>query len=850
MSFKTIAVSARYHYLIVKVVANRLKYLLWCGVFAMAWLSALPVIAHADLVVNEIMANEPGSETALEWIELFNSGSDTVILADYILIEGGDTSRFAAGVYVPAGGFVVLARKPTAAVGAASFEATWGDGSGIWGDTPEEGYPVISVKMSLRNAADTVTIVRLLDGYQETVSWSTSPPDGITLERINPNKPPSADNFGLCRDVAGSTPGRVNSLIPPDNNLTLIAAGSGVTAPPDTLQPIELTLQVANKGLAVSSSSIVEVFFDRDFSHNLSDGDLVDSIPLPLLLPDSTTVLHREYPEPCGRKHLIVRLPDDADSTDNSLEFTFGFGSHFRELVITEFVPNPDDRLDCEWLELKSVANYPVSAKGFAIGDTSKRYLIKDDVSVSTGQRLIVCEDTSAFRRYYGITDCPVVAPTGWRRLGNAGGVMIIESDLHSTSDSVKYGGSPTEGHSWERDEDSTSGAFSALFYQSTDSNGATPCRVNSPRALPPQNDIGFAGAITAQVAHDQDSARFSAFIKNLGYLTSLSSELRWYEDADFDSLADESELLDAVLIPPLTAGDSLVVEWSHAFSLGCHVVFAILANDENLTNNVSRIAFSVGPLTREVIITEFLANPSGSLETEWVEIRNISRRTIDLADWSIGDSLHQYTVAQHAAVAPDQYAVLAQDSTAYAAFYGDDCIAIEPANWASLNNSGDGIYLRDCFGVMSDSVSYSLTGEDNHSTELNELQTSARSWYVSTSPSGSTPCARNSVSSELSESIDVAVRNRVFAPRQGEKLCYHVSCPPGTVFVIEVFDLAGRRHCTVASSVALSSGDFCYDGLSDSYGTLPPGAYILSVEVDGGNTFSRRIGFAVADGR
>jgi hypothetical protein len=160
-------------------------------------------------------------------------------------------------------------------------------------------------------------------------------------------------------------------------------------------------------------------------------------------------------------------------------------------------------------------------------------------------------------------------------------------------------------------------------------------------------------------------------------------------------------------------------------------------------------------------------------------------------------------------------------------------------------------VVLRDDYEVISDSLTFKEIGDGNHSIELNEKQTSTtRSCYISTSASGSTPCAANSVSSEFTEEINVTLANRVFSSRSGEQLCYRVNCPPATVFVIEVFDLAGRKHWTIANSIPMSTGDYFYDGQSEQYGTLPPGAYILKIEAEDGRIFSRKIGFAVADAK
>jgi hypothetical protein len=485
--------------------------------------------------------------------------------------------------------------------------------------------------------------------------------------------------------------------------------------------------------------------------------------------------------------------------------------------------------------------------KGFAIGDTARRYTISTDVSVPPAGRAILCEDSSAFVNFYGNSDCPVVYPGGWSRLDNLGDFVIIENDLGALSDSLRYVGSPVEGFSWERDEDSTGGAFATQFYQSTDTSGASPCRPNSARKLPPQNDLGIpTGGFSVTASSDLTPVEFRVTIWNYGYLTSAVSALDLYDDLDFDSLAEDAELIEQSAFAAIAARDSLTLTMHHQFARGQHSAICMLPLDENAVNNSSYLAFSVGPLTREIIITEFLANPGESLETEWVEAKNVSGRTINLHGWMFGDSLHQYTVDCSETVTPGQYFVMAQDTTAFRQFYGDGCVVIGPSNWSNLNNGGDAIILRDNNNVVADSLTFSEVGDGNHSVELSESG-DERNWYISTASSGATPCAANSVSGVTVDQIEVSLRNRVFAPRLGEQLGYRISCPPATAFTIEVFDLAGRKQYSIAQSLSLSTGDYLYAGQSDHYGTLPPGAYILKIESENGKSYSRKIGFAVA---
>jgi hypothetical protein len=417
-------------------------------------------------------------------------------------------------------------------------------------------------------------------------------------------------------------------------------------------------------------------------------------------------------------------------------------------------------------------------------------------------------------------------------------------------SDSLTYQELGDNNQSTELNEQDT---LSGRRWSVCDSvTGSTPCRENSIHPLLPRNDLCLAeGSIVVESDVDSSSVALAITIRNCGSLTSSASEFRLYHDLDLDSAAEDTELIEQRAINAIAVGDSLVLRISHQFARGYHAVIGILGADDNVANNTSHATFSVGPLTGELLITEFLANPETTLETEWVETKNVSSRIINLLGWTIGDSLHQHTIEQDVQVSPGQYVVLAQDSMAFGSFYGSGCLAVQPGSWASLNNTGDVMILRDTRGVISDSLTFIRVGDGNHSIELNEKQTgSTRSWYVSTSASGSTPCGANSVTSEFTQEINVTLLNRVFSPRSGERLCYHVSCPPATVFVIEVFDLAGRKHWTIANSVPMSTGDYFYDGQSEQYGTLPPGAYILRFEVEDGRTFSRKIGFAVADAK
>jgi hypothetical protein len=161
-----------------------------------------------NVVINEVLANEPGASTKLEWVELYNADSTEHDLEGWFFICKDDTTFFPDGTTISANGFLILARQlifdPPDSI---SFEGWWGDGSGIWGDSPQESFPAIEAKISLTNSGGSIILVDPNYNIQ-TFTWDQDCGDGVSLERIS-----SEDDIWLCCVSSGqSTPGRKNSV--------------------------------------------------------------------------------------------------------------------------------------------------------------------------------------------------------------------------------------------------------------------------------------------------------------------------------------------------------------------------------------------------------------------------------------------------------------------------------------------------------------------------------------------------------------------------------------------------------------------------------------------------------------
>jgi hypothetical protein len=166
------------------------------------------IFSAPKAAMNEVLANEPGSSTKLEWVELHSADSVDHDLGGWAFICKDDTTWFSAGTVIPAEGFLILARTllsdPPDSI---SLEGWWGDRSGTWGDSPEESFPAVEVKMSLTNSGGTICLLDLEDNVQ-TFTWDQDCGDGVSMERVSAD----LDDWLCCMDSGGSTPGRKNSV--------------------------------------------------------------------------------------------------------------------------------------------------------------------------------------------------------------------------------------------------------------------------------------------------------------------------------------------------------------------------------------------------------------------------------------------------------------------------------------------------------------------------------------------------------------------------------------------------------------------------------------------------------------
>ncbi|MFD2531622.1 lamin tail domain-containing protein [Gracilimonas halophila] len=115
-----------------------------------------------------------------------------------------------------------------------------------------------------------------------------------------------------------------------------------------------------------------------------------------------------------------------------------------------------------------------------------------------------------------------------------------------------------------------------------------------------------------------------------------------------------------------------------------------------------------------DIIINEFMKDPPTGT-AEYVELKNISDRYLNLRNWKIGDNNAFATITgSDFAILPDSFAVISADTSALSTFYGN--ANYMQASLPAFNNTGsEQVRLRDENDITQDSLEYNSDwgGED-----------------------------------------------------------------------------------------------------------------------------------------
>jgi len=147
------------------------KILLVFAVFT-TWLFIFPQKSFAQVTINEVLPNPSTDETQNEWVELFNSGSESVDVNGYVLKDASDTHELIIDGSKTGGSTIINTN---------SWLVVYRKGSSFSLNNADDEIVRLYVSSDLINPINTLSY----NGSSENMSWGRIPDGGnISLSKL------------------------------------------------------------------------------------------------------------------------------------------------------------------------------------------------------------------------------------------------------------------------------------------------------------------------------------------------------------------------------------------------------------------------------------------------------------------------------------------------------------------------------------------------------------------------------------------------------------------------------------------------------------------------------------------
>jgi hypothetical protein len=403
-------------------------------------LSVMAFSARGQMIVNEVMANTPGADSSLQWIELYNNTTGTAQLAFYGLsiFSVSDTTSVGLDGSLGPAQFLVYCTDTI------RFEQHWGDSSGVWSDSPIEDYEVRQLPFGLPIPQGGVAAYRLLT-LQSQLRWTQPGSVGVSWERTAI----TSNDIVKSQDPRGGTPGGPNSLAP-----VLIDLAIDEVEPRAVDGATNIAYAIVNRSLSQILGATLDLYyFDPQAPDSL--GSLLASDPVGEIDSGYTIILIGQYSLPGLYDSLsaIVKIFGDERPYNNRMDF-LAPGSDFPPVILSEFLANPGDGLGSEWVELKNISNNTVDLRGWRVGDSIGAVVISNqEFLVDPGEYVVLVQDSTDFLAYYSDFSARHQEPSTWRQFNNGSDSVRLIDPYGFESDAFYYTDTWENNHTWARGE-------------------------------------------------------------------------------------------------------------------------------------------------------------------------------------------------------------------------------------------------------------------------------------------------------------------------------------------------------------------------------------------------------------
>lgn len=377
-------------------------------------LFAINAFAQSDLVITEILYNQPGNDT-LEFIELYNKGNQPLNLSGYKVTSGFD--YVFPDYTLDAGSYVIVARY------ADFFEQTFGLAPLQWdsGGLSNSGEKIV-IKTPAGIIADSVE-------YDNKEPWDEEADgEGSSLVLCNVN---SNNAFGYYWTASNDIGGIFD-----DGSIIYASPGEGNSVcnePGDTYPPLvkriyapqnNIIKVVFNEPLNVSSVQTLSNYTGLNITSAIlsGSGDTVTlNVSVPLEIANLNSLNISNITDIIGNKFI-------------SQSFNFTFNNTKAPLIISEIMYNNPGTDTLEFIELYNNGPEAINIGGYYFSDGID--FVFPSIVIAPGQYIVVCANQTFFNSFFGLTNT-----YQWTSgsLNNSGERIIIRNSADVVIDQVEY---------------------------------------------------------------------------------------------------------------------------------------------------------------------------------------------------------------------------------------------------------------------------------------------------------------------------------------------------------------------------------------------------------------------------
>ncbi len=396
-----------------------------------------------SVLINEIMYAPAGDEP--EWVELLNCSGDTVNLKNWRISDNNVASKSlvtSSNLLIPPKGFCIITKE-------ASFTS-------YHLSVP---CPVIVANFSALNntTPDAVVIYDQRSISMDSVSYAPGwgGQNGKSLERIDVEEATSeVKNWGTSQDSAGSTPGKTNSIVRLDYDLSVgTCYQTRIESEGGLIPAINCTLY--NFGKNPVASYTLGFFVDVNRDGVYESDELIGSLsPMGPLYPSDSALYIYSWPSAPQGESVILAIVDfaqDQRPSNNRSSAIFRSCYSSRSVVVNEIMFDPLANQN-EWIELYSRSGETVDLKNWKFkdrptssGNVNSFTISTQPVLLQPGEFAVVAADSTIFALYPDLSNptagCHIIVlnESGGFSLGNDGDDITLRDLTDATIDSVSY---------------------------------------------------------------------------------------------------------------------------------------------------------------------------------------------------------------------------------------------------------------------------------------------------------------------------------------------------------------------------------------------------------------------------